>query len=97
MTGRQDFHTSILNFATKVTTAIDSRRGCGSGRSRQVTATIAFAEGGRDGDSRKFTISYTTGQTMQLKRVPVWDNPTISVVSGGDDECPNAGGRSPPV
>ena len=42
MTGLRYFHTSALDFATKVITAVESQRG-DSDRSSRVIATISFA------------------------------------------------------
>ena len=61
MTELRDFHASVFDFATKVMTAVESRRG-GSDRSSQLVATMAF--GGND-ISRVITISHAPFQSNE--------------------------------
>lgn len=78
MTGVQDFHTSVFNFATKVMTAVESQLG-GSDRTGQVTAAFAFA----GNDRRVITISHSPALTEEHGRcVVVWGNKATITASG---------------
>jgi hypothetical protein len=87
MTGLRDFHTSVFDFATKVMTAFESRHGS-SGRSSQVTATIAFGE---SDESRGISISCTARRC-----IVVWSSKDSSMESKDVEANGSVRGRGPP-